>query len=187
MAETRTTGSAPSSVEVVPGLRLPSFVDVTREDWRGVDIAARVTFHTGRAAVSELTMTQREGGPAITGDLLRLLSVSAFVKHALGHAWNNLRVVREYVQPEIDEPDERVAWHLLSVSDRDRMRAAGPVDESLKWVAQIYRVALLLEEPPTKSVSGAFGIAQSTAGQWVAAARRKGFLGPSEGSGKAGG
>jgi hypothetical protein len=179
-------------VEVVPGLLLPASVDVKVEDWRGVDLTAKVTFHTGRAAISELTMTQREGGPPVTGELMRLLSVKAFVKQALGHAWNELVAQSGWLvnqDPAVTalRSEHDVAWGLLNITDRDRMRETGPADETLQWVALVYRVALLLEEPPTKSVSGAFGIAQSTAGQWVAAARRKGFLGPSEGSGKAGG
>ena len=171
-------------MEVVPGLLLPRSVDVTVEDWRGVDLVATVTFHTGRAAVSDLRLLQREGGPAITGELLRLLSVKAMVKAALAARWNELVPTGTVVAG----PDrEATAWGLLNGSDRERLRQSGPVDETLQWVAMVYRVALLLEEPPTKSVSGAFGIAQSTAGQWVAAARRKTFLGPAEGSGKAGG
>lgn len=194
MPRTRTTREDPVTVEVVPGLLLPASVDVKVEDWRGVDLAARVTFHTGRAAVSELTMTQREGGPPVTGELLRLLSVKAFVKQALGHAWSDLVRTSGWVNRDLPggdhgfaPSDQATAWGLLDVAERDRMRDAGPVEETLQWVALVYRVALLLEEPPTKSVSGSFGIAQSTAGQWVAAARRKGSLGPSEGSGKAGG
>lgn len=188
---TRTNRQEPASIEVVPGLRVPPWVDVQVEDWRGVDLAARVTFHTGRAVLSELRVSQREGGPTVTGELLRAIPVKTLISRALRHSWNEYAVRTGPLDPARSGPDAPtpifVAWGLLDVVDRDRMREAGPTEETLRWAALIYRVALLLGEPPTKSVAGAFEIAGSTAGQWVAAARSRGFLGAAEGPGKAGG
>ncbi len=64
-----------------------------------------------------------------------------------------------------------VAWGLLDVEERDRLKEAGPVPETLEWVALLYRVAVALAEPPVKSIQGVFGTSQRTAFNWVAKAR----------------
>jgi hypothetical protein len=69
----------------------------------------------------------------------------------------------------------------------EHMRSAGPVPSTLEAVAYLYRVAVLMGEPPTKAVEETLGLARSTAGRWVAQARQEGFLGPAETPGKAGG
>jgi hypothetical protein len=40
-----------------------------------------------------------------------------------------------------------------------------------------YRDALAAGEPPTRAVSVRYGVARSTAGRWIAEARRRGELG----------
>jgi hypothetical protein len=65
--------------------------------------------------------------------------------------------------------------------------ANGPTDEALSWVASTYRLALVVGERPTKAVRDSMGLPQSTAARWVQQARQRGFLGPSDGRGKAGG
>ncbi|MEJ7665375.1 MAG: hypothetical protein WKG07_40560 [Hymenobacter sp.] len=52
-------------------------------------------------------------------------------------------------------------------------------------VATVYQVAYALGDSPTKAVRESFGIAQSTAGNWIAAARAAGLLSPATTSGKA--
>ena len=69
----------------------------------------------------------------------------------------------------------------------DGVAANGPTDEALGWVAYAYRLALVVGEAPTKAVRDSMGLPQSTAARWVQQARQRGFLGPSEGRGKAGG
>ena len=64
--------------------------------------------------------------------------------------------------------------------------AAGPTDEALWWVAHIYRLALVKGDAPTKRYE-LMALPTSTAGRWVTLARQRGFLGPAEGPGKAGG
>jgi hypothetical protein len=69
----------------------------------------------------------------------------------------------------------------------DGLGAEGPTDRVLRWVAHVYKLALALENEPTKAVEVAFGVSRPTAGRWVAAARapERGYLGPAE-IGKAG-
>jgi len=79
-----------------------------------------------------------------------------------------------------------VAAHgLMTFSQRDALRAAGPTAETLRMVATIYQLAYALGEAPTGAVRDSFRIAQSTAGNWIAAARAAGLLSPTTTPGKA--
>ncbi|MGI8868763.1 MAG: hypothetical protein ACR2F6_07920 [Mycobacteriales bacterium] len=80
-------------------------------------------------------------------------------------------------------------WSQDRLSDEDiaRLKAAGPTEDTLKWVARSYRLALILGEPPTRAVERDLRVPRSTAGRWVALARERGHLGAAEGAGKAGG
>lgn len=53
----------------------------------------------------------------------------------------------------------------------------GPTDEVMIAVAAIYALAFAVGDRPTKAVGQALSVPRSTATGWVAAARRKGFLG----------
>ena len=46
-------------------------------------------------------------------------------------------------------------------------RVEGPTENTLIWVARVYRVAQLLRKSPTKSVAERFGIPTRTASHWV--------------------
>ncbi len=76
---------------------------------------------------------------------------------------------------------------ILTPDVVERLRRDGPTDEALRWVAYLYRFALVMEEPPTATVERMLELPRSTAGRWVALARQRGFLEQSEGSGKAAG
>jgi hypothetical protein len=79
-----------------------------------------------------------------------------------------------------------MAFGLISAEQVEQCRSAGPVPETLEWVALLYRGALAIGYPPTRTVREVFGVSPSTAGAGVAAARRQGYLEESEGPGKAG-
>ena len=50
-----------------------------------------------------------------------------------------------------------------------------------------YRYGYAVSYNPTKDVEEMLKLPRSTAGRWIAAAREAGYLGPSDGMGKAGG
>lgn len=86
-----------------------------------------------------------------------------------------------------EDDQARLAFGMIPLEQAEKCRAAGPVPETLGWVATLYRSAVATGDAPTKTIRDVFGISQSTAGAWVARARKEGFLGESEGPGKAGG
>lgn len=86
-----------------------------------------------------------------------------------------------------EEGDGTLRQRALLDEDVDRIKRDGPTDQALRLVAYLYRLALVVGEPPTQTVERNLRLARSTAGRWVSLARKRGFLGKAEGAGKAGG
>jgi hypothetical protein len=84
---------------------------------------------------------------------------------------------------DLPNPDGREPWGRQAPQG---LAKQGPTDRALQWVAHIYQFAVAVGVGPTKAVEELIGLTRPTAGRWIAAARRKGFLGPAE-IGKAGG
>jgi hypothetical protein len=53
-------------------------------------------------------------------------------------------------------------------------------------VAEVYKAAVLADQPPTQAVAYAFHRPYSTAGRWVMKAREHGFLGEAPARGQPG-
>jgi len=167
-------------VSVAPGVAFPAEVTVKAEDCQGYDVEIRVVPAGGRLTAASVEVRQRKDGPAVTGEAIRAVPVAGLVRQAGGHLLH------------VDSTHPNGKAHKLSARTIDkagveRLRQAGPTDETLDWVAYIYRFALVLGEPPTGSVERTLELPRSTAGRWVALARERGFLGVAEGPGKAGG
>lgn len=164
-------------VRVAPGLALPRQMTVTAEDLNGFDVEVSVEPLEGRLVATEVRVTQRKGGPVVTGEALRSIPVARLTQQAAQHLLT------------YQEKDGDIEWGppTLTPDKAVKIREAGPVADSLEWVAYIYRMALLMGESPTRAVEVTLGLPRSTAGRWVASARDKGFLGPAETQGKAGG
>jgi hypothetical protein len=58
-----------------------------------------------------------------------------------------------------------------------RLVAKGPVEETLNATAWLYRRALVMGEPPARTVQRTFDIARSRAGRWISMARQGGLIG----------
>jgi len=173
-------------VEVAPGLKCPALLQIEGEtDDEVYGFVIEVVPQGGRLVARSVKVHQRVGGPPVTGEAIRSIPVATMVRAAAGGIL-------------VEHPDEEgssikllspigLMGGVVPEAYLPRLRQNGPTDETLQWVARVYRVALLLSDPPTKAVEALFEVPRSTAGRWVAAARRRGFLGRSEGAGRAGG
>jgi hypothetical protein len=80
----------------------------------------------------------------------------------------------------LDKLQERAAEAYAVARDRPspRKKRTRITDEFLREVANVYRRAENSEMPPTREVANHYKAPHSTAGKWVASARKKGFLPP---------
>jgi hypothetical protein len=159
-------------VELHEGIKLPRRVRLRIHGEPGdpipFDGEGRLRMIGGRMEVTHLSLQQVEGGPPVTGETLRGAP---------------RRLARAVVQRlhKIDLTDAGFAIGMVRLgADAKEMAKAGPSDLTLSLVASIYRLAYVTDDPPAKTVHALMGIPRSTAGRWIMAARKKGFLGPAE-------
>jgi hypothetical protein len=157
----------------------------------------------GRPVCVDLRCERREGGPPISGEVLRQLPIATYAREATrhvakrlvpdpeGNGWRTVSALAPESQPIEFRDDETPVFGAASapVPAEQRFdtqysqwaaapRRRGPLrDDDLREIAAVYRAALAAGEPPTRTVAARFGVARSTAGRWVAEARRRGVLG----------
>jgi hypothetical protein len=74
---------------------------------------------------------------------------------------------------------ERAEFYADYAKGARHPRRGSPLTEdNLRQVADVYRLALQRGDPPTQTVADQMNVVRSTASRWVAAARKRGFLGP---------
>jgi len=183
-----TTAPEPDQVDYVslaPGIAGPPWIKLHVEDIDGYDLEARIVAtartkdRTGRYEIEKLCVLRRPDGPALSSDQLRKVAVAGLVRGAVARWWRSVEVDQE--TGELSMEDSRLSDEIVA-----KLKSAGPSDpETQAWVARTYRLALILNEPPTAAVKKALGMPRSTVSTWIAAARRSGALSPSEGRGKA--
>lgn len=160
-------------------VQAPSRVDVTATDYRGFDVRVVLRARRGGFDCAEVTASQRDGGPPVTGEALRSIALGDLIREG-----------RKFLVATIPDPtgpidptarsgyssyglgtelptDIRACW---SASDTPN------VDVALRWVAMRYVLAQAVGLPPTKEVQTAFGVSRATASRMVSLARTRGFL-----------
>ncbi|MDQ3342191.1 MAG: hypothetical protein M3425_02790 [Actinomycetota bacterium] len=133
-----------------------------------------------------MQVNRREGGAPITSNGLRrvpvakLLRITATAVAAKSAAAGPGRIT---VSP----------LHTDGVGDfyaryrQGPRRDGGPLtDDELTRVAEVYRAALQVGDPPTAAVAQVLHASRSTAGRWVMQARRRRLLAPAPGPRQAG-
>jgi hypothetical protein len=133
----------------------------------------RVVHEDGRFVVDQLTVKRREGGPPVTTEGIREIPVTAILRLAV-----ESNVMR--AGPTIRKGNTS-SWEWTWASPlalSERTRRTGPTDADLQTVADLYHVAYATSQPPTKLVMNRLDLPRSTAGRWIALARKRGLLGP---------
>lgn len=143
-------------VDIGDGLRIPAEVSRSWDDIGGgyaVDLTAVYDPDSGRYVARQVAVR----GTEVTSEGLRAVPVAGLVRH----------LVAEQVAPLFAPPD---LAHPVALGN------AGPSADTLRHVARVYRLALLLGDAPTQRVASSLGVPRSTAGRWVTRARDRGFL-----------
>ncbi|MEE6295705.1 hypothetical protein [Georgenia wangjunii] len=118
-------------------------------------------------------VTAQEGSPPVSGTVLRAVRVWDLAVEAI------LRAVRP---SEVESTGGGVRVTRIAssaaLSDEDvaRLRAQGPTDETLRWVAYFYNLGAVIGLPPARQVELNLGLPRTTASKWVRRAREKGLI-----------
>lgn len=152
-------------VQLGKGFKLPKRLTA---HYSGSELPFRVSldlqFENGRLECRELKCTRERADVALTTETLRQVPVG--------------RLIQDAAEIVVSDEDLRMQIHLLSEElDYESIAKAGPVPETLEWVAVVYRFAYAVHEDPTKKVAERFAVSQSTATRWVRKARELGLLG----------
>ena len=151
---------------------------IATETPHGHDVEVLVVVDDGRLSAREVVVRQVDDGPPVTSEALRLVPVATLVQWA-GRHLRHVRSVREgQVVLDAGPADE---------TEFARAKQQGMTDETLQLVARTYRVAVLMGRPPVRVIEEWFELPRSTAGRWVTAARKRGYLEPAAGPGRIGG
>lgn len=112
-----------------------------------------------RLACTSIDVQRLEGGPIVTSELLRSFPMGR----------EQYRIVnRAGLAPRAHDP-------LATVERPADLLAAGPTDDALRYIADVYQLAHACGLNPTREVAER-GLARSTAERWVRKAREKGML-----------
>jgi hypothetical protein len=193
---------------IAPGLAATKDIAVTVEDFSGFDLQLDLEAQRGEADragqfVCVRLEVRRRGGLPVTTEAVRSIPVAAIVRQAVRAHVGAVDIGQPEDGPVADallgkgEPAGERKSHgrrghtvMLRSPPWDlaqRAQLEGPSHDVLFWVAYVYRRAAVLGDRPTKAVESTFQLPRSTAGRWVAMARRHGHLGAAERPGKAGG
>lgn len=153
---------------LLPELKLEAFLASWLNEGT-FKIDGDVTLIRGRYELTRLQITAVDGAhPGITTEVLRHLSVGDIVRNAT------------VTDKALLERTRGFAWGVISLEDRDRMREAGPVTETLEAVSRIVTIATALRQPVNSTIQRIFNVSRPTADRWVAKARERGLLAESE-------
>lgn len=143
-------------VDIGGGLTIPAEITATAEDISGyaVQITAGYDADSGRYVTRRLMVQANDG--EVTSEGIRAIPVASVLRLTV------TGVVGPMLFREVGQPAP--------------VGKAGPTEETLRAVARIYRLAVLLGGPATQQVAISLGVPRSTAGRWVTRARDRGYL-----------
>jgi hypothetical protein len=160
-------------VETAAGVRLPALVDAWADDVGGYDLYIHIANSGLRYECAEARLIQREGGPAVTSEALRTIKVKETVREALRQLLSGMT----WMVTDAEGGQQRARLEEIEgVRPPQGVAVEDVSDEAIAWVAHIYELAYMLNDPPTKAVQEKFGVSRATAGRWVAEARRRNWL-----------
>ncbi|GLY63710.1 hypothetical protein Atai01_03290 [Amycolatopsis taiwanensis] len=144
------------TIDVGDGLKVPARLEITELYRRGysVEIAASYSAESGSYEAGRVVVDRGKDGPEITGELLRLITVAKLLRRGVLETF----------------------WWSIQDRPPANARDDGPTPEVLRWVARLYRLALLSGDAPTQAVAEGLGVPRSTAARWATRARDQGLL-----------
>jgi hypothetical protein len=161
---------------VGPGLtlRLPivGVIDLEPDDALGAELSRvcmDIDLLDGILQATRVEVIAREGRP-VTGTLLRQIPVK-------GMASDLIQMVALVERKTADGSTKvSVGLNVPDESERARLRRQGPVEESLRVVANFYEFGRVTGCQPAKFVEDVLDMPRTTVSKWIRRAREEGFL-----------
>jgi hypothetical protein len=139
------------------------------------DVSLDAEFEDRRFRVQRLEAVKRTGGEDVTNHALRQIPVARIMQQAV----EQIVVQGEWSRSK-DQRELFADWGPGGLPDLTLSR--GPDQRNLETVAAVYRLAYVVNIPPTEFVRQRLGLPKSTAGRWVRLARDAGLLGEAVGT-----
>jgi hypothetical protein len=164
------------TVVLIPGtgLRVPTpieDVEIIDDPSIPYDATLTIELQESRYVCTSMTLRQRQGGPPVTSQGLRAIPVASLIRPIVqGKVW---LLHEESPSPGVITREPGTATDLPSAKRR-RRRPGEDVDAA----AEVYAVAAITGQPPTKAVADELDIPLGTARRLVAQARASGYLLP---------
>lgn len=149
---------------------LPALVIAEDEQGYRVELTLDVTSEGVRPV--SVKVEALNGSPPVSGSVLR----SVRVAEIFNDCWS---AVFDYRTGESSsQPVAALAQRLSDAADPATRAAGARDDQWLTRVARLYEAADMAGLNPQKFIMEAFGAPRSTAGYWIASARKRGMLAP---------
>lgn len=167
----RHTRIGPGLAIVVP---FTGTIDLDEDDAFGAEVAQVVMdidLVDGMLQPTKVEVVGRHGHP-VTGTTLRQVPVKGMASNLI----QNAIAKREEAGGVTKISSGGNSPIHLDEAEKARLRNQGPVEESLRTVANFYEFGRVTGYPPAKFVEDNLGMPRTTVSKWIRRAREAGFL-----------
>ncbi len=178
VAKLRTTHTGARHTKIGPGLAIvvpfTGTIDLDVDDAFGnevAQVAMDIDLVDGILQPTRVEVVGRGGHP-VTGTTLRQVPVKGMASHLI----QNAIAAREDIGRGTKVTHRTHSPLELDEQEKERLRNQGPVEESLRVVANFYEFGRVTGYPPAKFVEDNLGMPRTTASKWIRRAREAGLL-----------
>lgn len=125
----------------------------------------------GMLQPTRVEVVGRDGYP-VSGTTLRQVPVKGMASHLI----QNAIATREETESGTTVSMGASSPIHLDEAEKLRLRSQGPVEESLRAVANFYEFGRITGYPPAKFVEDNLGLPRTTASKWIRRAREAGLI-----------
>ncbi|MCV7230430.1 hypothetical protein [Mycolicibacterium komossense] len=178
MAKLSTTHGGGDYTKIGPGLAIvvpfTGTIDLDSGDAFGAEVAQVVMDIDLVEGILQPTRVEviGRGGHPVTGTTLRQVPVKGMASHLI----QNAIAAREDIGGGTKVTHGRRSPIELDEQEKARLRTQGPVEESLRAVANFYEFGRVTGYPPAKFVEDNLEMPRTTASKWIRRAREAGLL-----------
>ena len=153
---------------LAPDLWIPAYANIAVRDEPGIDVDLdiKVSYDpfVGRSVADSIHFVRRAAGGGVNTVAIRAVPIQEYLRALRGNVYYGVL------------PEAKLMPGALPGGFVAQIREDGPSAESLRWVARIYTVAEVFNQPPGQAVREQLGMPTPTASVWIRRARDRGIL-----------